>query len=328
MSRPAVALAALFVLLGFAIVSQNTTEASTGPVEADAASQGSADQAAAQVPRVNPPASSAVLNRVPAIHWHTDYDKAVAEAKAQQKMLLIVFYASGRNACRDCFLCHSIPQTLRENPSRAERYVWLMLPLNAVVEIEGKPARLLSHASFAHMNHQQGVAIIDYENPEMPYYGYVVSQFPFQRGRYYSSFALGTILDLPPGTLTQRTMIFAVRTHPDRPRSTEGEFSPVLAEEAERHAAYQAQIGVQGHHAWETRFHRINARLGQGMRSTEVVAESWPGETLVEAAIECVHSWRQSSGHWSAVARPHRAWGYDMRRGRNGIWYGTGIFGR
>jgi hypothetical protein len=39
-----------------------------------------------------------------------------------------------------------------------------------------------------------------------------------------------------------------------------------------------------------------------------------------------VDSWRHSSGHWQGVSRPHRAFGYDIRRGRNGIWYGTGIF--
>jgi hypothetical protein len=59
-----------------------------------------------------------------------------------------------------------------------------------------------------------------------------------------------------------------------------------------------------------------------------VVAESWPGQELVEACVDCVHSWRQSSGHWSAVQGRQRAFGYDIRRGFNGIWYATGIFGR
>ena len=327
MSRVVLAAAALSTVLVFTLMAV-PARASTGPAEDDppASTDHSPPPAAHQRPGVA--ANSAPGSHVPVIHWHTQYDKAVKQAKDEQKMLLIVFYATGRDRCRDCFLCQSIPQTLAERPQRAERYVWLMLPLGATVKIDGKPTRLLSHPSFAHMHQQQGVAILDYENPDAPHYGYVVSQFPFLRGRYYTSFALGTILDLPPGTLTQRTMIYAVRTHRERPRSTEGDFSPVLAQEAERHSMHQAQLRVQGHHSWETRFHQINARLGQGMRATEVVAESWPGETLVEAAEECVHSWRQSSGHWSAVVRPHRAWAYDMKRGHNGIWYGTGIFGR
>jgi hypothetical protein len=39
-----------------------------------------------------------------------------------------------------------------------------------------------------------------------------------------------------------------------------------------------------------------------------------------------VASWRQSSGHWRAVSGHHAAYGYDIRRGGNGIWYATGIF--
>jgi hypothetical protein len=60
----------------------------------------------------------------------------------------------------------------------------------------------------------------------------------------------------------------------------------------------------------------------------EIVAESWPNESLVEACIDCVDSWRQSPGHWGAVRANHPLFGYDIKRGRNGIWYATGIFGR
>ena len=98
--------------------------------------------------------------------------------------------------------------------------------------------------------------------------------------------------------------------------------------EAESHSAYQAQIGVQGHHGWDYRFQRINSRLPGGCLSYEVCAESWPGQGLLHSAIECVRCWRLSSGHWRSVASPCQAYGYDIKRGRNGIWYATGIFGR
>ncbi len=258
--------------------------------------------------------------------WHTDYAKAVAQAKETRRMLLVFFYAPGRNNTRDCFLCQALPRALRENRERVERYVWLQLPTNATIEVGDKPVQLLGHPSFQHMQNQQGIAIIDYAHENESYYGYVVSQFPFRRGTYYNSASLGVILDLPPGTLTQRTMTYAVRTHPESPRSTDGQLHPVLAKEAERHSTHQANLGVQGHHSWDTRFHQINARLG--VTAQEVVAESWPGESLLDAAEECVQCWRKSSGHWSAVVRPHRVWAFDMKRGRNGVWYGTGLFGR
>jgi hypothetical protein len=136
------------------------------------------------------------------------------------------------------------------------------------------------------------------------------------------------LLDLPAGSLTQRTLIFAVRTHPELPASTQGELISVLASESESHSQHQANINLQGHHQWESRFHRINARLPAGMLAQEVCAESWPGQGLFEAAIECVHSWRQSPGHWSAVRTQQSYFGYDMKRGRNGVWYATGIFAR
>jgi hypothetical protein len=135
------------------------------------------------------------------------------------------------------------------------------------------------------------------------------------------------ILELPQGTLTQRTIIFAVRTHPDRPESADGRPDSYLLKEAESQSQYQARICVQGHHRWGERFARIGARL-RGCAPREVCAESWPGDSLVEAAVECVRCWRLSSGHWSAVRAHQRCFGYDMKRGPNGVWYATGIVGK
>jgi hypothetical protein len=104
--------------------------------------------------------------------------------------------------------------------------------------------------------------------------------------------------------------------------------SPLLAKETESHAWHQASIALQGHHNWESRFHAINARLPAGLLAQEVCAESWSGQSLVEAADECVASWRHSPGHWEAVRSRHALFGYDMKRGVNGVWYATGIFAR
>src|SRR5204863_6283522 len=137
---------------------------------------------------------------------------------------------------------------------------------------------------------------------------------------------LATMLALPPGSLTQRTLIWAVRTHPEQPQSAGSTLSSLLAFESEKHSLHQAGINLQGHHHWDQRFQSINSQLGAGMLSREVCAESWPSQHLVEAAEECVHSWRQSSGHWEAVSGKHDCFGYDMRLGTSGVWYATGIF--
>lgn len=73
---------------------------------------------------------------------------------------------------------------------------------------------------------------------------------------------------------------------------------------------------------------RQREMLPADLVAQEICAESWPGQSLVEAAQECVHSWRHSSGHWDAVGTRHPLFSYDMQRGATGIWYATGIFGR
>ncbi|MCE9555471.1 MAG: hypothetical protein K8T91_19155, partial [Planctomycetes bacterium] len=126
----------------------------------------------------------------------------------------------------------------------------------------------------------------------------------------------------------QRTLIYAVRMHPEHPASADGKVNVTLTSFAEEHSQYMAAVQVQGHQDWENRFHQLEARIPGDLTPSEVAAESWPGQSLVDAAEECVHSWRQSSGHWDAVRHRHPIFGFDMKLGRNGIWYATGIFGR
>lgn len=257
---------------------------------------------------------------------HTNYQKAMKEASEDRKMLFIYFHDHRPTAAQRAFERDTLANV--EIQEKLKRYVFVKLPRDARISVGGKSVALIQHTAFAEMLGRQGVAVIDFTRPGSDYYGHVVSTFPFTPGKFYSKEALSIVLDLPPGTLTQRTMIFAVRIHPEAPKSTQGQFHNVLAHEAKQHADHQATILLQGHHSWETRFHRINAQLPGGVLAQEVVAESWPNESLVEACIECVDSWRQSPGHWGAVRSRHPLFGYDIKRGRNGIWYATGIFGR
>ena len=284
-------------------------------------SDGQAAATAAPEPSDAPAAVAPTPRRI-----HTDYQKAMLEATESRKMLFIYFHEPQMTVARKAFETETLPKV--EIQEKLNGYVYLELPADAQVKIAGKETKLLKHASFSEMLGRPGLAVVDLAHERADYYGHVVSTFPFTPGKYYRREALSIILDLPPGTLTQRTMIYAVRIHPEAPKSTQGQFHGTLAEEAKSHAFYQASIQVQGHHSWDSRFHRINAKLPNDVLAQEVVAESWPNETLVEACVECVDSWRQSPGHWSAVRSRHPLFGYDIKRGRNGIWYATGIFGR
>ena len=260
------------------------------------------------------------------LEWMSDYAKATAKAEAERRMLLIYFErGDGGGGCAQ-FNAEVLP--LQQIRAGLDSYVCLRLPHDAQVNIEEAQTVLLKHTSFSEMVGLPGIAVIDFANPEAPYYGQVVSTFPFLHGKAFDSAQMTVILNLPPGKLTQRTLIYAVRTHPDAPQSTSGELDLYLVSEAESHSAHQARIRLQGHHSWESRFHKINRRLPGGLLASEVCAESWPGQCLLEAAIDCVHCWRQSSGHWRSVRAAHPVFGYDIRRGSNGIWYATGIFGK
>ncbi len=273
-----------------------------------------------------PPATQQVAAKPVEQVIHTDYKAAMDEAAEDRKMLLIYFHEGDQNAAHRAFERETLSQL--EIKEKLRRYVVVKLPRDAKITHQGKSIELLKHPAFAEMLGRQGVAVIDLVHERAEYYGHVVSTFPFSPGRFYRAAALSIMLDLPPGTLTQRTMIYAVRIHPEGPASTQGQMHTALIDEARKHAVYQASIQVQGHHSWDTRFQRINAKLPSGVLAQEVVAESWPHENLVEACIDCVHSWRQSPGHWGAVLSRHPLFGYDIKRGRNGIWYATGLFGR
>lgn len=258
------------------------------------------------------------------LNWHTDYREALKEAADQKKMLFIFFHDVCPTAARRAFE----QQTLRDPQvvARLSGYTLAKLPLDAKIQLKGESITLIKHPAFVEMLGRQGIAIIDLAHPKPQLYGYVVSTFPFTSGKFYTVGSVSVILDLPEGSLTQRTMIYAVRMHPERPESTQGQPSTMLANEAASHSNHQAAILLQGHHNWDNRFQRISANVGG--TAQEVVAESWPNENLVEACIDCVDSWRQSPGHWGAVRTRHSLFGYDIKCGRNGIWYATGIFGR
>lgn len=259
-----------------------------------------------------------------AVQWMDNYAKATAAAERQDKMLFVYFYDAAADG-----LCHRFESETLQNGQvqrKLQDYVCLKLPVDVKIKQQGQSVVLLEHPAFSEMLGRPGVAVLDYR-VKAQQAGDVISEFPLTEKLWYTSEQMTVILDLPPGTLTQRTLIYAVRIHPDRPASANGELLPLLNEEAQSHSQHQADIRLQGHHAWGTRFQRILSLLPGGLTPREVCAESWPGEHLVEAAIECVRCWRCSSGHWNAVSSHHPFFGYDMKRGDNGIWYATGIFG-
>ncbi len=260
--------------------------------------------------------------------WRNSYREAKAVAEGERKLLLVWFCdptADYDRLEREVFADADVAKRI------AEGFVSVKVGTDALLQTEEsgaeKPTRLLDHPAFVELHGKPGLAIIDQTDPASPHFGFVVSIYPLTRGDLTAK-KMMVLLDLPAGSLTQRTLIYAVRTHPDHPASSTGDPLPLLTDESQSHSVYQASINLQGHHSWEQRFHSINARLPTGLVSYEICAESWPGQSLLDAAEECVDSWRQSGGHWNQVSRQAEHYGYDMRRGTRGVWYATGIFAR
>ena len=225
-----------------------------------------------------PPAGELVAAETAEIAWHDDYAKAMSEAEQRNKMFLIYFCDACDNGPCNRFKA----ETLDDDCVRCklQHYVCVQLPLDAKITVGGKEVKLLEHAAYGEMLGRPGIAIVDFRSSDAKLRGSVVSMFPITERLSYTAEQMAVILDLPPGTLTQRTLIYAVRIHPEKPASTDGKPAPDLFEEAESHSQHQAEIRFQGHHQWESRFRRIVARLPGGVSAREVCAESWPGENL------------------------------------------------
>ncbi len=224
----------------------------------------------------------------------TDYTAAYQRAAAESKLLVVTIGVD-------------VDLTSLE-AKHAKDAVFCQLDDEATMEIDGQTVRLATHSSFDAME-GRGAAIVDLRNEGFK--GSVVSLLP---ARHCSSHGIETMVTLPTGTLTQRTLTWAMRMHPENPQSAWSIPAPELMAHAERHSGVQARSNIQHHN------------LPVGIASSEIVAESWPWHhNVVDAAIDIVGSWRQSPGHWGAARRTWSYFGYDMKT--NGHkWFATGVF--
>lgn len=248
----------------------------------------------------------------------SDYGEATRIAKEKSAMLLVSIRAKNLTDAND-----PVTQQLAE-PSVRKVFIhsktqWIFCELN----FNKTSITLLHSNSLQQLRKGPGLFVVDYAHKIM--HGRVVSTLPRQDGRYYTFQSSDILLlpGLPTGSLTQRSMILAVRRHIDRPNSTNGIFDTTLSEAATSHSAHQAQLQKQGHHDWQRRSQQLHLHGGI---AKEVCAESWPGQDLLDSCVDCVSCWRQSPGHWRAVYGEQSAFGYDIRQGTDSIWYATGIF--
>ncbi|MEZ6049667.1 MAG: hypothetical protein R3C11_29620 [Planctomycetaceae bacterium] len=258
------------------------------------------------------------VRQIGSLDWHTDYGAAYKEARLSKKQLLICFELKTEESQSNFEQTVLASEQLSDD---LDKFTRVVLPTST--NVPGKEENLLEHASFHHMHRSPGIAVLDLTNEESPLYSLLVSAHPFSYERAYSLDEVSTILSLPSGTITQRTMIYALKRHPERPQSVNAVPHNYLMHMSNVNSSTMARMHQVGHHNWTNRFHQINGAVG-GLSSE--VAVSGNGYTLLDVANSCIRTWRSSSGHWNSMRKHHRYYGYDMVQSSNGTWYATGIF--
>lgn len=129
---------------------------------------------------------------------------------------------------------------------------------------------------------------------------------------------------------TQAVIVDAVWNHPDQPQTVRtGIWSCYLATECQKHSELQAKLERSGHHNWSARFQEYLQEFNNKYLFSEVAAVTWEWNTeLLDAAKDCVDSWRKSPGHWRDIMAPSDLYAFDIQQGASEKWYATGLFGR
>lgn len=265
------------------------------------------------------------IRRVGRLDWHTDYTTAYRAALAGKRSLFLVFHDTGATSDRFEREVLSRPE-LEPALAKVER---ALIPTTATVVTaqtapDAKPSVLLRTSSFAYLYGGPGIAVLDLASNKSPTFGRVISAHSFSGRQAYGTHAVDTILSLPPGTVTQRALVYALRMHPERPQSVWGAAHPVLMQQALVSSQLMVQYGSVGHHDWGNRLAQIGSQAG--LSPFEVAASSYGASPLIDAAFELVQNWRGSPAHWGGMASPQRHFGYDMVQSPSGVWYGTGLF--
>lgn len=223
----------------------------------------------------------------------TDYYAAYKEARDTKKMLLVDF-GSGFDF-----------KQLSEK--QLSGHVLCRVPADYTIQKDGKSQKLIDFPAFRSLNGEQGLVVIDFRNPSTMFRA--VSVLP---RRHVSKQHVETMLTLPAGTLTQRTLLWAFRVRPEQPRGLFGQADITLMSHASSHSQTQAAYNSM-HHA------------GYFPGSFEIVAQSWSQSSIVDAANDLVALWASSPAHWGAACTGWSGFGCDMKQSGGG-WFGTGVF--
>jgi hypothetical protein len=266
-----------------------------------------------------------IMTCAPGTRWLDDYSKATASAMEEKKDLVIHFH--GKENLDKALDDVTVKRKL-------DNFVCLRLPVDFA--FEGK--KLLDYPALADMKGQPGLVVVSFHDSKLPTHGMAISAHPLMKSRYawvpaYGPEQIKIMLSLPAkATVTQRSMIYAIRVHPEVPQSVYCDCHPAFLAHAQAHTQRQANMNHQHHADLIATSNWLRTQGANFGGASEVVAESWGrriagDESVIEGAFCCVDMWHHSPGHWGAVAGQHSYFGYDICQAQDGTWYACGIFG-
>jgi hypothetical protein len=263
--------------------------------------------------------------------WHSDYLAAYFEAAQEKRYLLMLFretiVGGDEVASTDSFFAPSMRPML-------EQFSRVDLPLNAAMPDNSGPGSnetendlpnlLLKHRSFRHLGVRSGIAVVDLTDPESANHARVVSVLPLPDNGLFSDDELMLALNLPKGAISQRTLLFAVRsTVPDSGLSMR-QFSPTLIELAHRNSKYMASVEKIESFEQDARREQIAEEFGQQAELQELFFATESDATIHEAARQAVTRWTETSAAFDVLTTPATAMGMDMfQSSASGRWFVT-----
>lgn len=258
--------------------------------------------------------------------WHSDYLAAYQQAINDKKMLVMLFHDASKPDLSETRTSGFGAAELQES---LDKYVRVSLPINFVAPNPAPNApltRLLEHRSFRHLRGQSGIAIVDLTDPQGPNYGRVVSALPLPEDGRYSPEVLGTLLQLPAGSIGQRAIVLAVRTGVEGDNFTSGEGNSQLHQLANRNARLMAQAEQVGSYDTAARVTAIRESFGDGIRIGELHFATDGPAPVQEAAIQAVSKWMQSPEDRRILNGTAFAYGIELFQSPNSQrWFATCI---
>lgn len=261
------------------------------------------------------------------LSWHDDYATAYEEAAGLRRRLVMLFAGSSdqsRPDSRGGFEAAEVEAALGDS-------VRLQLPVD--FKVAGSETSLLEHRSFRHLGGQPGVVIIELSDPASPLFGQAVSAMPLPVGDRFPLESLKRLLDLPAGSIGQRSLLFEIRSAVDSAELDSALVNAAphvtLSDLANRNARFMAHFERDELFEAGRRQEILHRTFGEAAEFRELTFATPEPASIQSAASQAVQHWTRQTTEPTALTGPATAYGLDLFQSpESGRWFATLILVR